>query len=381
MRRMLVGALMGLGCGGRLQQDDGSGFAIRAAKAIFVLLSALTVCAPTAEARQRLIPLTHSRLGTVPSVVIHDTVLSGRRLHRNVVPSNAYGGVYFTADGAPVTVYMSAAYIPDGSYLQAVANFFDSLYHRDELAAVTIYVAPIDEIHADCMSTDADGCFDPSTDTIYIPGATPPDGTPVEELAAHEYGHLIAHHRLNAWSGDAFDWGPEYWASYENVCARTLEGTAFPGNEGAHYSQNPGEAWADTNRLLNGGNPNVWQFDLSFFPDSTALQNAKKDILQPWSGNVSYSTQGRFRPHQTSSRSYTLDLPDDGPNDSIKLFTHGSLRANLYLYDATGALVGKAQNPGQYEAIRFRICGAARARIGVYRRSGYGSYTLQANIP
>lgn len=121
---------------------------------------------------------------------------------------------------------------------------------------MTIYLAPEDEIHAQCQSYDADSCFDPSTNTINLVGNPPTDGTPVEEIAAHEYGHAITFARLNGW-GLAYNLGPEYWASYENVCARTEQGSAFPGDEGSHYSQNPGEAWADTNGMLNGGSPNL----------------------------------------------------------------------------------------------------------------------------
>lgn len=346
------------------------------------LLSALTLLVSSADARQRLTPLRHSRLGTHPSVVIHDTVLPSRHVQRRAIRSAAYGGGFNTADGTRVIVYMSPSYVPNASFLQSVANFFDGLYHGAELAHVVIYLAPESEIHLDCASNQADSCFNAYTDTIYLVGTPPSDGTPVEEIAAHEYGHAIALARGNAWSGDAFRWGPEYWASYENVCARTYGGTAFPGNEGSYYTLNPSEAWAETNRLLNGGSPNLWGVSVSFFPDSTALQLAKRDILQPWNGYTRYAVTGRFRLHQSRSRSYSLQSPDDGRSASIKLVTHGSLRANLYLYDsASGRLVAKAAKPGRYEAVGFGICGGRRARVRVYRRSGYGSYTLQANIP
>jgi hypothetical protein len=321
--------------------------------------------------------------------VIHDTVLPFRPpnpraipLNPRAIPFDAYGGVFNTADGTRVTVYMSSLYVPDASVLQSAADFFDSLYHRAELADVVIYLAPEGEIHFDCVSSQANSCFDASTDTIYLVGTPPSDGTPVEEIAAHEYGHAIAFARRNAWSGDAFRWGPEYWASYWNVCARTYKGTVFPGDEGAYYSLNPGEAWAETGRLLNGGSSNLWGVSFSFFPNSTALRLAKQDILQPWSGNTRYSETGSFRPHRARSRSYRLALPDDGRHASLELFSQGSLRANLYIYSASGRLIARAENPGRYEAIRGSICGGPRLqRVRVSRRSGYGSYTLQANIP
>jgi hypothetical protein len=347
---------------------------------LVVLLFALTFV-PAAAARERLVPLTHSRLGTAPSVVIRDRVLPFRRLRPRALPPDAYGGDYNTADGTAVTVFMSSAYVADSAVLQSTADLFYSFYHGDELSYVTIYLAPIDEVHADCQAVDANSCFDPSSETIYLVGSPPPDGTPVEEIAAHEFGHEIAFRRLNGWSGPASNWGPEYWAAYENVCARRRAGTAFPGNEGAHYSQNPGEAWADTNRLLNGGSPSLWQFDQSFYPNSTDFRLAKQDILQPWTGNSRSSTGGRFQRGRLRSQPFTLRLPDDGSNANIKLFSRSSLRANLYLYDGSGNFVAAAQNPGRNETISFTICGGRQARVRVSRRSGYGSYTLQANIP
>lgn len=349
------------------------------AAALLVAVAGMTVLASGAQARQRAARASRSRLGKEPAVLIHDSVLAGHRLTVRDVPPDAYGGGYTTSDGTVVPLYMSPQYMPDDSVLQSYADFFDSLYHGAELGDVTIYLAPEDEIHVQCQSNDADSCFDPSSNTIILVGNPPADGTPIEEIAAHEYGHAIALARLNGW-GPAYNFGPEYWASYENVCARTAEGTAFPGDEGSHYSQNPGEAWADTNRMLNGGSPNLWQFDPGFFPNSTDFRLAKEDILQPWSGDTRYEATGRFNSRQSTRRSYPLNLPEDGRHASIKLFAHGTLRANLYLY-AGGELIAQATGPRRTHVISFTICGGRHARVAVSRRSGDGGYTLQANIP
>jgi hypothetical protein len=349
-----------------------------------VALLALTASVGTASARTRIVPLSHARLGIAP-VVIHDRMLAfrgHRRARASSLPTGAYGGDFNTADGTGVSVYMSPSYTPDNTVLQSTANLFDGFVHDSELGVVTIYLAPIDEIHAACMSDKADSCIDPSNDTIYLVGQPPADGTPVEEIAAHEYGHAIALARATAWSGSAYNTGPEYWASYENVCRRTVAGTAFPGDEGAHYGQNPGEAWADTNRILNGGSRSIWQFDVGFFPNATDLRLAKQDILQEWNGNDRFDVTGTFHHYRARNQYYTLLTPHDGGDASIKLFTHGSLRANLSVSDAaTGAVVGQSRNVGLYQAASFSICGGRRATIRVYRRSGYGSFTLRAYVP
>src|SRR5439155_24542812 len=104
-----------------------------------------------------------------------------------------------------------------------------------------------DEVTSIC-SSDADACYDPQSETIVLPGEPPPDATPVEELAAHEYGHHVANNRDNPpW--DAETWGPKRWASYEGVCPRVRNGTAFPGDEGANYDLNPGEGFAESYRV------------------------------------------------------------------------------------------------------------------------------------
>ena len=63
-------------------------------------------------------------------------------------------------------------------------------------------------------------------------------------MIAHEYGHHIAAHRSNA-PLEALDFGPKRWSSYELVCSNTIDGKLAPGDQGANYLSNPGEAWAE----------------------------------------------------------------------------------------------------------------------------------------
>jgi hypothetical protein len=101
-------------------------------------------------------------------------------------------------------------------------------------------------------------------------------------MVAHEYGHHIAASQRNdPW--DAYDWGTKRWSSYEDVCARVAAGRFFPGDQGARYAQNPGEAFADAYRILNGGR-GASPFDSRFTPDATSLQLLREDIEHPWRG-------------------------------------------------------------------------------------------------
>ena len=74
-----------------------------------------------------------------------------------------------------------------------------------------MYVAPYVEMQSLC-GADADSCYDPAADTMYLVGETPPDGASIPEIASHEYGHHVANNRDNSpW--DAAAWGPKYWAT------------------------------------------------------------------------------------------------------------------------------------------------------------------------
>src|SRR5207244_4852083 len=59
------------------------------------------------------------------------------------------------------------------------------------------------------------------------------------------------------------------------ICARAAHGLAFPGDEGAHYALNPGEAFAETYRMLNVASAVVrWALVApSFYPDAGALRS------------------------------------------------------------------------------------------------------------
>jgi hypothetical protein len=323
-------------------------------------------------------------MGRSAGVLIRDRVILGRRLHIRSIPSDAYGGVYTgSTDQTSVSVYMSSYYQPDDSVLQSYADLLDGFVHGSELWDVTVYLAPIEEMQAACGSQDTDGCFYGSSNTIYLPGNPPSDGTPVEEIAAHEYGHAIAFARANPYdrTGTALEWGPEYWASLENVCSKVQSGSAFPGDEGSHYMQNPGEAWADTYRMLNGGQPSLWQFDNEFYPNNTDFKYARKDIANPWNGNTVKTASGRFRHHQGPNARYKLDTFDDGPRASVTLTTRGALRASLFMYWQNGSLAAQLRGPQRVKRIRFSICGDSYVRIRVQRQLGFGTYTLAANTP
>jgi hypothetical protein len=107
------------------------------------------------------------------------------------------------------------------------------------------------------------------------------DGWEWEQVLAHEYGHHLAHHRLNSpW--DALDWGPKHWATAEEVCEKDREGLLVG------YRRDPGEAFAEAYRLLVAAQAKTWTafpmiVDDGVFPMAAEIQDAVlRDVEQPW---------------------------------------------------------------------------------------------------
>ena len=237
----------------------------------------------------------------------------------------AWGGVYTAKSGAQVTIYSSRYYPVDESVNQAAADFIDSLVHGSEVSAVKIYLAPPAEVGILCYTQEADGCYFPATGEIVTIGEDTQWST-VEQVVAHEYGHHVANNRLNdPWPAIAF--GTKRWATYEGVCAKTAAGVAFPGDEGEHYVQNPGESFAESFMHLNmvklGLAEPAWGYDPMFTPDAGALAAIEQDVLKPWKDDVIKHWTGRFT-RRGQSKTFTFKTPLDGVFATQLRGPHGS---------------------------------------------------------
>jgi hypothetical protein len=215
---------------------------------------------------------------------------------------------------------------------------------------------------------------------VVLTGDPLPDGSSTEEAAAHEYGHHVAQNRRND-VGPAGDWGPEYWATYEHICE--LDGTgAFPGDEGAHYDRNPGEAWAETFRVLNTYNAASWPIIAPVFrPDQRALALARRDVVNPYRGGEYVDRGGRFKKKGSRWRNFYLPVDNDGTVD-LRLKGGGSLDADIYVYTANGKRrIAKSTRTGHREHYAGTYCGYRKLDVAVYRYSGTGSFSLRATLP
>lgn len=236
-----------------------------------------------------------------------------RQLRFLSVPPGAWGAAYTVKSGVHVTIYSSSAYPVDPVVNQARADFVDSLVHGSEIAAVKIYFAPPAEVEILCHSKEVDGCYFPATGDIITVGEDTPWST-VEEVVAHEYGHHVAANRLNdPWPAIAF--GTKRWATYEGVCQKEASGVAFPGDEGEHYLQNPGESFAESFMHLNEvklGLPETpWGYDPMFTPDAGALAAIEQDVTKPWLKETIKRFGGRFT-RRGQQKTFSFKTPLDG---------------------------------------------------------------------
>jgi hypothetical protein len=233
----------------------------------------------------------------------------------------------------------------------------EGLVHGPEISSVTLEITSAAQVSARCGGGQS--CYDPDSSTITA-SPTPPAGYTIAEVVAHEYGHHVAAHRRNSpWS--AFDWGTKRWASYEGVCQGVAAGQLFPGDQGAHYNQDPGEAFADAYRILNGGH-GASPFDKRLAPDAQALALLREDILHPWRG------PRPLRRSAVAPARLSISTPLDG---TVTASARG--RSVSILDPDSGRVLGSGRSRA-----RARVCGQESVTVVV---SGQGRFSLRMVRP
>ena len=222
------------------------------------------------------------------------------------------GGPITTSTGEVVNVLVSDA-LPPTETPEKWAEFIVKLVHGRELSRLTTTIATLDEVAGTCGSF-ALGCY--GGNQMIATGEPTIDGTTPDEVVRHEYGHHVAAHRLNTpWP--AMDWGPKGWASAASICSKVVRKEAFPGDGFQHYAQNPGEAWAETYRVMDerkaGITTSSWEIvDDSFYPTPAALAAAEQDVVRPWTKNRSTTYRRTFGKQAKKPWWIPLQTPFDG---------------------------------------------------------------------
>jgi hypothetical protein len=226
-----------------------------------------------------------------------------------------WGGPIVATNGETVTIYLSSTYPVDPALAKQWADFMTILIHGPELATVSFHLAPLVEVQRTCGG-QALACYFPREAAIYAPAEDPALNVSAKGVLAHEFGHHIASSRPNP-PFYSVDYGTKRWATYEDVCAKASAGDLYPGAEDSrHYMLNPGEAFAESYRLLNEQRlalpQESWSIVTpSLFPDTTALSLIEQDILTPSTGNTTRRLTVRLTA-KIRTRNLTLSTPYDG---------------------------------------------------------------------
>jgi hypothetical protein len=307
------------------------------------------------------------------------TKLQPRKLQQ--APIAWRGGAIVTSTGETVNVLVSDAFAPDVVTPESWAEFLVKLVHGPELASLTTYIAPLAEIRLLC-GNGALGCYRQNRSVAL--GETLPDGTTPEEVVRHEYGHHVALYRSNApWQ--AIDWGPKNWASAADICARVVRREAYPGDEDEHYAQNPGEAWAETYRLMDerkaGITTATWPIIApTLYPTEATLVAAEKDVVQPWTAG----TQRVFRRSVAKGKTWWIPLstPLDGSLAvTARLPRGGEHRVELMAANRTTMLKRGAAAGAGVRRLKATVCGQRSLFLRVTQRGKPGLVTIVSATP
>jgi hypothetical protein len=309
---------------------------------------------------------------------LHDRVWATTPPGAMRIASETQGHTYLTASAAAEPVHVFRASAPDPVADQALVDFLGTLVHGSELAALRVHVAAPAEINEICGGGKAVACYAIGANRIYVPDRAV-EGASLEYVLAHEYGHHIASWRSNApW--DAVDWGPKYWASEMRVCSYVRARQLFPGNQGAHYRDDPGEGFADSYAHIS--QPQLpWQFNALMRPTDAAFSAIRRDVMRPWAGPRKRTFNGRLGPDRRT-RTFRLRLRLDG-NVQVALRGRPGLRAQVELRGrsfATAETLGARRRRG-FGVDWCRRQPVERVSVIVRRRAGAGPFALRVTWP
>jgi hypothetical protein len=276
-----------------------------------------------------------------------------------------WGGTISASTGEAVTIDISNLVPQDPALQLRWADYLTTLAHGPEISTVTVVLTSLRQVQSTC-GRQALACYLNQTATIYTPLDDVQGEATAQSILAHEYGHhLAATERNDPWP--ALAWGTKRWATAMGICAGVRARKLSPGGEGSNYLFNPGEAFAESYRLLNerrlGLPESAWDIvDASLQPSQAALDALLADIQTPWSGPRTITRKSSFvRASKTSVRTFSFATPLDGTLS----FSVKSPKGTVFRARTASTLV----------------CGQRSATVTVTRVKGYGAFTLGVSLP
>jgi len=331
----------------------------------------------SAAAAERDVPTTGPVSSPVGIEDIHDTVIQGRAgVAARAAEVRAPVHYYNTADGNRVQVAVSTSYPPNAAADEKLVEFLGSRLHGSELGGLSVYVGTPTEIERLCGGAGAVACYSPDESRMYVPGEDVGD-IPVEYPLTHEYGHHIATWRSNdPW--EAVDWGAKYWASAVRVCSYVEKGKLFPGDQGRHYRDDPGEGFADSYAHLHY--PDVpWRYSAFMRPGQAEFAAIRRDVLHPWSGPRTRTFRARLGPGR-ETRTFRLRMRLDG-DVTLGLAASRGMKTSIHA-ETRGFALDSTLRGGQSVGLEWcRHSPVEQVTLTVRRRAGAGPFALTVRYP
>jgi hypothetical protein len=314
-----------------------------------------------------------------PAVPMRDVVLGEPGAAAARISASASSQRYSINDGSDDTIAVSVtqacAESCEVTDPQRIASFIGTLIHGEEVDLLTVQLDTEFQLGFDC-GFGAEACYFSGENKIVIGGyeEADGDGATLEFVLAHEYGHHVAQHReMPAPFSDAIDWGPERWASLENVCQGKRQGRLYPGDEGTHYFEDPGEAFAEAFAHYRFPELSIpWRYSPALKPTGASLRAIREDTLTPWQGRTSFTLAGRVPARGEGAAVESLRTPLDGMVSlrPASLHRHGY---ELALRSRAGRLLRSSQHGlGPGHQIDYTICGQSRLRLVITSTRAHG---------
>lgn len=330
------------------------------------------------------VPPASIELGTKAYLAASHGTLDSARLARAAVTWR--GGSITVSTGETVRVFVSDSLPEDVVTPESRAEFLAALTHGPELSQLTAYFGTLEEVQGVC-GRQALGCY--ARNQMFVPGTDEGlalTGATADEVVRHEYGHHVAFHRSNApWL--ALDWGPKRWASVANVCARVARNEAYPGNQGTNYRLNPGEAWAETYRLMDerkaGITTATWPIVApAFFPGEAALQAAEADVLDPWAAPTTKTFRRVFGRSTKKVWLIPLATPLDGTlRATVTVPGNGTHEVALLTASRTTVLARAARTGPRARQVTATVCGQRNVVLRVVQSGALGPVVVRVSMP
>jgi hypothetical protein len=284
---------------------------------------------------------------------------------------------YPVAGGGSVGVQVDPAYAGGGA-LQRVLDSLGELPHGGEINKLTVHIADQGNLFRFC-GQGATACYYPADQTMVVSGSpvNQNNGMPQGMVIAHEYGHHIeANRSLPGWN--ASNLGGRYWATYEQVCEGVSAGRLFPGDQGAHYWDNPGEAFAQAYATMVYPDVVPWWWHYAE-PNEGSFAAIRADVADGSRGTT--VTWSRALSPGASTAATTITTSLDGPIE-VKMRQPRSARFDVTLRSTDGRLLSrgrvKRSSKRPVSQLNYSSCGTRIFTLQVHRRAGEGKF--QAKI-